>query len=161
MAEKRKFGQKGEWYVAIQFLLFVVIFLAPVALPELVTWPSPLDSLGLGLGVILLGLGGLIAMFGVLSLGRNLTAVPYPKDEANLVESGAYRYVRHPIYSGIIIGSLGWALSTNSLLTLFFSVVLFLFFDIKSRREEQWLVEKYENYPDYQRRVRKLIPLIY
>ena len=161
MSDKHKFGQRGEWYVAFQLLLFVAIFLSPLALPDWVDWPNPLDNVGLVLGLILLGAGGLIAMFGVLSLGRNLTAVPYPKEEANLVESGAYRYVRHPIYSGIIIGSFGWALLTNSLFALFLSAVLFLFFDIKSRREEQWLVEKYENYPDYQRRVRKLIPLIY
>jgi protein-S-isoprenylcysteine O-methyltransferase Ste14 len=161
MPNKQKFGQRGEWYVAIQFLLFILIFLEPLALPEIVQWPPPLDLLGIGMGVILLGAGGLIAMFGVLSLGRNLTAVPYPKDEAKLVEDGAYRYVRHPIYGGIIIGSFGWGLLTNSILALVLSVVLFLFFDIKSRREEQWLAEKYTNYSDYQRRVRKLIPLIY
>jgi len=100
-------------------------------------------------------------MFGVLSLGSNLTAVPYPKEEAVLVVSGAYRFVRHPIYSGIILGSLGWSLLTNSLLALFLTLVLFIFFDVKSRREEQWLKDKYTNYPSYQKQVRKLIPLIY
>ena len=100
-------------------------------------------------------------LVGVLSLGQNLTAVPYPKEDAVLVESGVFRIVRHPIYSGIILGSLGWGLLTNSLLALFLTLVLFIFFDIKSRREEQWLSDKYADYPAYQARVRKLIPLIY
>jgi len=69
--------------------------------------------------------------------------------------------VRHPIYSGIILGSFGWGLLNNSLLTLLLALILFIFFDIKSRREEQWLSEKYVNYSTYQARVRKLIPLIY
>ncbi len=161
MKTKRKWGQRGEWYVTIQFLLFILIFLVPLALPKLVDWASPWAEIGIGLGFILLGAGGLLAMAGVLSLGSSLTAVPYPKDEATMVESGAYRFVRHPIYSGIIMGSIGWGFLTNSFLALLLAVVLFLFFDIKSRREEKWLVEKYENYPDYQQRVHKLIPLIY
>ena len=161
MKKKARWGHRGEWYVAIQFLLFILIFLAPLALPELVEWSKPWDMIATGLGVILLGAGGLMAMFGVLSLGSNLTAVPYPKEEAVLVVSGAYRFVRHPIYSGIILGSLGWSLLTNSLLALFLTLVLFIFFDVKSRREEQWLKDKYTNYPSYQKQVRKLIPLIY
>jgi protein-S-isoprenylcysteine O-methyltransferase Ste14 len=161
MKNKTGWGQRGEWYVVIQFLLFILIFLVPLVIPKLVEWPEPWDVIGLGLGIILLGLGGLLAMAGVLSLGENLTAVPYPKEKATLVESGAYRYVRHPIYSGILVGSLGWGLLTNSLLALLFTLVLFLLFDVKSRREEQWLAEKYANYTAYQARVRKLIPLIY
>jgi protein-S-isoprenylcysteine O-methyltransferase Ste14 len=161
MKNKTGWGQRGEWYVVIQFLLFILIFLVPLVIPKLVEWPEPWDVIGLGLGIILLGLGGLLAMAGVLSLGQNLTAVPYPKEKATLVESGAYRYVRHPIYSGILVGSLGWGLLTNSLLALLFTLVLFLLFDVKSRREEQWLAEKYANYTAYQARVRKLIPLIY
>ena len=67
----------------------------------------------------------------------------------------------HPIYSGVILGSFGWGLMNNSLLTLLLVLILFVFFDLKSRREERWLSEKYANYVTYQVRVRKLIPLIY
>jgi protein-S-isoprenylcysteine O-methyltransferase Ste14 len=117
--------------------------------------------IGIGFGVVLGLIGSFIALAGVLSLGQNLTAVPYPKEDAALVESGAFRFVRHPIYSGIILGSLSWGLLTNSLLALLLTLVLFIFFDVKSRREEQWLSEKYAGYAAYQARVRKLIPLIY
>jgi protein-S-isoprenylcysteine O-methyltransferase Ste14 len=105
--------------------------------------------------------GAFTALAGVLSLGQNLTAVPYPKEDAVMVESGAFRFVRHPIYCGIIFGALGWGFINNSLLALLLALALFLLFDKKSRREEQWLTEKYANYTAYQARVRKLIPLIY
>lgn len=161
MKRKPRWGQRGEWYVVIQFLLFALIFFLPLLGPKLVEWPNPWDVIGVGLGVVLGLTGVLIALFGVLSLGQNLTAVPYPKEDAELVESGAFRIVRHPIYSGIILGAFGWGLLTNSLLALLLSVALFIFFDVKSRREELWLCDKYANYPAYQTRVRKLIPFIY
>lgn len=158
---KPRWGQRGEWYVAIQFLLFALLFFVPLLAPKLVKWPNPWNMIATGLGVALVLIGGLLVLAGILSLGRNLTAVPYPKEDAVLVESGAFRFVRHPIYSGIILGSLGWGLLTNSLLTLLLALVLFIFLDVKSRREEQWLCEKYAGYTVYQARVRKLIPLIY
>jgi protein-S-isoprenylcysteine O-methyltransferase Ste14 len=96
-----------------------------------------------------------------VSLGTNLTAVPHPKDNATLVQSGAYKFVRHPIYSGIILAGIGFAFVTNGTLTFLYVLILFLFFDIKSRREEQWLAEKYSDYHDYQKRVKKLIPFVY
>jgi len=161
MRTKSKFGQRGEWYVAFQILLFALIFFTPFLGPKTLDWPKPWDMIGIGLGIVLILIGALTALAGVLSLGRNLTAVPYPKEDAVLVESGAFRFVRHPIYSGIIMGSFGWGFLNNSLLTLLLALILFVFFDIKSRREEKWLSEKYSDYTKYQARVRKLIPLIY
>lgn len=161
MPEKQKWGKRGEWYVVIQFFLFAAVFFLPWVTPDLGHWPEPWNLIGTGLGLLLAGVGLLLALAGVISLGRSLTAVPYPKEDASLVEHGPFKVVRHPIYSGIIMGSLGWGLATNSLITLLMALLLFLFFDIKSRREEQWLQEKYTSYSDYQSRVRKLIPLIY
>ncbi len=161
MNTNKKWGQRGEWYVVVQFILFGLIFFAPLVIPTMIPWPAPLDTIGVIIGGMLAVFGGFMAVAGVLNLGKNLTAVPHPKDDAVFVAHGAYRLVRHPIYSGLIFGAVGWAFWQNSLLTLLLSLVLLLFFDIKSRREEKWLVEKYPAYPDYQRRVRKLIPLVY
>ena len=97
MSANSRWGQRGEWYVAIQFVLFALIFFSPLLIPNLIEWPDPWDKIGVVLGVALGLIGGLIALAGVLSLGRNLAAVPYPKEDAVLVESGAFRIVRHPI----------------------------------------------------------------
>lgn len=154
-------GPRGEWYVVLQFGLFALVGLGPKALPGLPRWPVPWSTLGLAAGLLLLAAGGLLALWGVYSLGRNLTAVPHPKEDATFVENGAYALVRHPIYSGIILGSLGWAMLNASTLTLLYAAILFIFFDIKTRREERWLDRKFSEYASYQQRSRKLIPFIY
>jgi protein-S-isoprenylcysteine O-methyltransferase Ste14 len=77
------------------------------------------------------------------------------------VETGPYGWVRHPIYSGLILAAFGWALIAQGWLTLLWAVVLLVFFDIKSRREERWLMARFPAYASYRKRVRKLIPLIY
>lgn len=154
-------GPRGEGYVVIQFILFGVVFFAPETLPVLPAWPQPWATLGVVVGLLLGGIGALLIGAGLLSLGQNLTAVPHPKENATLVERGPYRWVRHPIYSGICIGAFGWALLQNGWLTLLYALVLFLFFDVKSRREEKWLATKFSEYKSYQQRVSKLLPFIY
>jgi len=154
-------GERGEWYVVVQGLLFLVVALGPQEAFGLTRWGPPFGSATFLPGLALMGAGGLLGLAGLLNLGRNLTPLPHPKDDAELVETGAYSFVRHPIYSGLIMAALGWALSVASPLTLLYAVSLFLFFDIKSRREEQWLSAKFPRYAEYQRRVRKLIPFIY
>jgi len=105
--------------------------------------------------------GALLAGAGTLSLGRNLTPLPHPKEGARLVETGAYRLVRHPIYGGIVLLAYGWGLCARSWLPLGYATLVFIFLDLKSRREERWLIEKYSGYAGYRKRTRKLIPFIY
>ncbi len=154
-------GERGEWYVVVQFLLFGIIFAAPLVTRTWSGWEAPWDAAGRVLGILLMGLGGLLALGGLGSLGRNLAVVPHPKEDAALVEYGAYKIVRHPIYSGVVLGACGWALLMNSVITLLLALVLLLFFDFKSRREEKWLAAKFEGYAAYQLRVRKLLPYLY
>jgi protein-S-isoprenylcysteine O-methyltransferase Ste14 len=154
-------GARGEWYVVVQVGLFLLVVFGPRTWPGWPAWVAPFTWLGWMLGLLIGALGGLLALAGVFGLGTNLTAVPHPKDDAVLVTTGPYSFVRHPIYSGLIFAALGWALLVNGWLTLAYTLILFIFFDIKSRREEQWLREKYADYAAYQQRVHKLIPFIY
>jgi len=154
-------GERGEWYVVVQFIFFAVIFAAPFLTSAWSGWAAPWNRVGQIVGALLIGAGGLLAVAGLLSLGNNLAAVPHPKDDATLIEQGPYKFVRHPIYSGIILGALGWGLFMNSWFTILLALLLFLFFDIKSRREEKALSAKFSAYPAYQQRVRKLLPYLY
>ena len=145
----------------MQGVLFIVILVAPW-MAAARDFPLSASSGALRIaGAIVIAAGALIAVAGALSLGRNLTPLPHPIDSATLVEGGAYKLVRHPIYSGLCLAAIGWALWCNSVITLLCAAVLFLFFDIKSRREERWLMERFANYADYRRRVKKLIPFLY
>lgn len=154
-------GPRGEWYVVGQVALFLLLLFGPRTGSDWPTWTFPYTWLASVGGGVLLMLGGLLTLAGIFRLGPNLTPVPYPKDKATLVETGPYQLVRHPIYSGAIFMAFGWALWVHGWLTLLYSLMLFLFFDLKSRREEQWLKEKFPRYTAYQERVRKLIPFVY
>jgi len=154
-------GPNGEWYVVIQIILFLFVAFGPVSLPGWPAWTGSWRIISIIVGLIVGALGGLLVLGGLVSLGSNLTAVPRPKEGAHMVEHGAYHWVRHPIYSGIIFGAFGLGLLRGGWLGLFYGLILFIFFDIKSRREEKWLREKYDNYEAYQNRICKLIPFLY
>ncbi|MCB9431314.1 MAG: isoprenylcysteine carboxylmethyltransferase family protein [Ardenticatenaceae bacterium] len=154
-------GPRGEGYVVIQFLLFALVAFGPETAPGLPRWSAPWSTVGVWLGLAIGLVGAGLVLAGLLWLGRNLTAVPHPKADSTLVQSGAYAIVRHPIYSGIILGAFGLGLLKASTLVILYALILFLFFDIKSRREEQWLAAKFSDYAQYQQRVRKLIPFVY
>ena len=154
-------GQRGEWYVIAQFALFLLIVLGPRTVAGLPSWPTTLLGFSSVVGIVLLVLGGLVSLVAVLHLGSNLTPLPHPKEGATLVVTGMYRFVRHPIYLGVILMAFGFALLIQGWLTLFEALALAVFFDIKSRREEVWLAEHFPDYAAYQQRVRKLIPFIY
>jgi protein-S-isoprenylcysteine O-methyltransferase Ste14 len=152
-------GARGEGYVGVQIALFALVVFGPRT--GGLAWTFPYTFLGSIGGALLILTGGLLAVAGIFKLGPNLAAVPYPKDQATLVETGPYRLVRHPIYSGGILMAFGWAFWVHGWLTIGYAIILMVFFDVKSRREEQWLQEKFPGYNAYQKRVRKLIPLIY
>jgi protein-S-isoprenylcysteine O-methyltransferase Ste14 len=153
-------GARGEWYVAAQLLLMAIVFFGPRTLAALPAWPAPIAAIARFAGAALMLAGGALLLAGVLRLGSALTPLPYPKPDAALVQSGPYRLVRHPMYAGGIALAFGWALVVHGWLTLAYATVLLVFLDIKSAREERWLVEKFPDYADYRRRVRKLIPFI-
>ena len=154
-------GTHGEWYVVMQIALIVLVFFGPRNFPSWSSSAAQFTWLGsIGGGAILLA-GILLLAVAIFRLGPNLTAVPYPKDDGMLIETGPYRLVRHPMYCGGILIAFGWSLLIHGWLTLGYAIIMLVFFDVKSRREEQWLKEKFPGYGEYQRRVRKLIPFVY
>ena len=154
-------GSRGEWYLVIQACLFLLLAFGPRSCAEMAGHDRPYAEVVSTTGGMLLLAGMLLAATGVLNLGKNLTPLPHPKEHATLVVSGAYRIVRHPIYSGITFMAFGWSLWLNSWLTAGYALTLFAFFDIKSRREERLLTAKFPEYAAYRARVRKLIPYVY
>jgi protein-S-isoprenylcysteine O-methyltransferase Ste14 len=150
---------RGEWYVVIQAILLALVLAAPAF--DRAAWGEPWSMASLGFGDLLLIAGIILGVGGLVRLGHNLTPLPHPKKDATLVEGGVYSLVRHPIYVGLVLASLGWGLLWRSPATLALAALLLVFFDIKSRREELWLVRAFPRYEAYQRRVKKLIPFVY
>jgi protein-S-isoprenylcysteine O-methyltransferase Ste14 len=154
-------GARGEWYVVAQVFLFAFVALGPPNWPGAGPWPPRWSLVASAVGVALVVAGAALALGGVARLGAYLTPLPYPRQGAPLRRTGAYAIVRHPIYGGLVIAFFGWGLVRNGVLTLIYALVTLVFFDVKSRLEERWLCERYPDYADYQRRVKKLIPWVY
>jgi protein-S-isoprenylcysteine O-methyltransferase Ste14 len=155
-------GKRGEYLVVLQGLLLLGFILLPIyRLPELKIESSLLLNISWCISA-LLGSGGLIFIIkGFLDLGKNLTPLPYPKEDGELVQTGVYKIVRHPLYSGIILMALAWTIFQLSGSHLIATVILLVFFDIKSNQEEIWLNEKYPDYSEYCQQVKKLLPWLY
>ena len=151
-------GPRGEGWVVIQFVLLAVVAVSGLAGPA---WAGAARLATTVLGAVLVALGLLLAFRGLMDLRDALTPLPHPRDGASLVDTGAYRLVRHPIYGGIIVGAAGYGRLMASPLTLAGAALLLGFFRVKSAREELWLDTSYPGYAAYRARTRRLVPFIY
>jgi protein-S-isoprenylcysteine O-methyltransferase Ste14 len=154
-------GTRGEGYVVAQLGLLALVFFGSRGWRGAPAWPDGAARVASIGGIALLAAGIALALTGIVSLGRNLTAVPRPKPGATLVERGPYRFVRHPMYAGAVLASFGWALVSHGWLTLVYAGLILAFFDLKARREERWLGLELPGYAGYAKRVRRLIPFVY
>jgi methanethiol S-methyltransferase len=154
-------GRRGEGYVVVQLGLIALVLFGPRTWPGLPEWPTGVAQAGLPAGIALIALGVGVIVAGIIALGRNLAAVPRPKQGATLVERGPYRVVRHPMYSGAILIAFGWALAVHGTLSLAYACMVVVFLAAKIAREESWLREEVAGYVDYARRVRRLVPFVY
>lgn len=143
---------RGNLLVVIQFVLLAIILFFPGgnlwAVPQWLGWTA-----------MALTFGGLfIAVFGIFGLGQSLTANPVPKERSELKTGGLYARMRHPIYSGLMVMSVGLTISSQSLVSLISCILLFVLFMIKARFEEKLLLATYPAYSAYAARVGRFIP---
>ncbi len=133
-------------------MLIIGILLTPTS----DAWPLPgwlalfataLTWLGLGLG-----------LWAILVFGRGVTPSPMPSHKARLQTRGPYRWIRHPMYTGVIVLMAGSAIGRRSWIAAGLWVLLLLFFLAKLRWEEQRLVEHYPGYHSYRMSVPALVP---
>lgn len=155
------FGPRGEGWVVAQFALIAVI--AGLGFRDLqVHGPAhPWGPAATILGAAALVAGALVAALGAWELRASLSPFPRPVTGAALVESGVFRLIRHPIYSGLVLAAVGWAVLTGSVLALIAAGALFLVLDGKSRREEDWLASAHPGYGAYRARSKRLLPWFY
>lgn len=116
-------------------------------------------------GVLSAVAGGILVMMGVvvaalagMRLGPNLTPLPIPKAEGELITGGFYRHVRHPIYSGVLLAAAGVVVFQASLAHIIGLVLLWAVLTAKAVGEEKMLAEKHEGYTEYAARTGRFFP---
>jgi protein-S-isoprenylcysteine O-methyltransferase Ste14 len=143
----------GWSFVAVQ----VVLLGALIFLPGSDDWPTPQWLRTLGTVVNVLGFA--LVIVAALGLGSSLTATPVPKESGKLETGGLYRFVRHPIYTGVFMIVVALVATSGSWLHLAIGVVTMAFFSVKARWEEQRLRLEYPEYDAYARSTGRFVPV--
>ncbi|MCX6179387.1 MAG: isoprenylcysteine carboxylmethyltransferase family protein [Chlorobiales bacterium] len=155
-------GKRGEYLVIFQFILFFGFIFLPV-------YPDFFDT-GLFKNLTAIRWTILIATWipafflgslGAYNIKKYLTPLPYPVEDNQLVTTGMYALVRHPLYSSILFAAFGWTFFTMSFSHFCLTLVGFIFFNYKASREERWLIQRHPEYTDYAQRVKRFIPWVY
>lgn len=112
-----------------------------------------------GVGLCLAGFG--FAFWARVHLGRNWGMPMSLRQGHELVTSGPYAYVRHPIYSGIMLAMMGTALAVN-IVWLILLPAYFAYFIFSARTQEKMMLAQFpDTYPAYRHRTKMLIPLVF
>ena len=138
--------------LAVQLGLLAAIFLLPPG--DAWTTPSWLRTVARVLEI----LGLVVLGIGLLNLGRSATPLPTPVQGGELRSTGLYRYVRHPIYSGVMALAVGSAITSGSVVIASAALALVGWLAIKARWEERRLSARYPDYAAYAARTPRFIP---
>lgn len=130
-----------------------------VVLPAGDLWARSVGSIALAVVLIMVGI--VVAVLGGVRLGPALTPLPIPKDGAELVTSGVYRFVRHPIYTGVLSAALGLVVLGASAGHIVGWLALLVVLSLKASGEEVMLAQRHEGYPAYRKTSGRLLPRIF
>ncbi len=144
---------KGRVFVGVQAALLAALVLVPRWAD---TWALPGWTVVVGWAIAIAGAAVALAAFP--QLGSALTPLPEPRSDAELTTGGLYRWVRHPIYSGVLAMGWGWTVAHPSWATVGAVVALTALFSAKARYEEGLLVERYPGYAAYAASTPRFVP---
>lgn len=149
------FRERGGWWVAAQLALMLPAVVIGPWLGEHATGAMR----WIANGVLACGLA--LIVWSRVALGKSFTAFPRPVDGGSQAAGGPYRYVRHPMYTGVALSLAGWALMFQSVPVAALGAATAVLLDAKARREEAWLAAVYPGYAEYKSRTRKFMPWLY
>lgn len=119
------------------------------------------NELVLTIGFIMFLVGLALAVWARLYLGKNWGMPMTQKQEPELVTSGPYQYIRHPIYSGILLAALGSAFDVSIYWLLVF-IIFAVYFTYSAVVEEKLMIKQFPKvYPSYKNKTKMLIPFVF
>lgn len=122
----------------------------------------PDSAIFLWIGLFTTTAGVMFAIWARLALGRNWSGIATIKQEHELIRTGPYALVRHPIYTGITLAVLGTIIFDGEIRSIVLIVVMLSILILKMRVEEQFMCEQFGSaYVSYQKETRALVPFIW
>jgi protein-S-isoprenylcysteine O-methyltransferase Ste14 len=163
---KKSLTKRGPWWIIWRAIaaLFVILFVHYNKSGALSFFRFSFQSFFSFVipGSILAALGLFGAVWARINLGRNWSGYVTYKEGQTLVTTGPYKYIRHPIYTSMILMFIGTILYYGSLFVSIFLIILGITFILRTRKEEEIMIRLFgEKYTDYMKRTKRLIPLIY
>jgi protein-S-isoprenylcysteine O-methyltransferase Ste14 len=159
---KRTVKKSGGWILRLIFYTVIVLFIyLQKNIPFLATslWLKT-PAIYISTDVITF-IGLLLMLWARTTLGKNWSANIVIKEEHKLITSGPYKYIRHPIYSGLILMVLGVVLYIDTLGWLVFFIIFFFGARYKAQKEERLLESHFSNaYSEYKKHTKYLIPFV-
>lgn len=136
--------------VVIQFaLIALVMFTGPL-------WPTHWGLQGM------MVMGGVIGLWAFLAMGLgNIRAFPEIPQHGRFVVHGPYRWVRHPMYTSVLVITLAWMVEHPLPFRMALWVGLLMILLVKLRYEESLLIERFPEYDAYRRQAKRLIPFVW
>ena len=146
-------------YAIPVFLGFTLLLSSRIEIPVLQTRILPKTAPLQIAGLVLTVAGMAFAVWARVYLGSNWSSAPMVKQGHELIRSGPYRLVRHPIYTGLLTSSVGTLLVNGKVRAVIGVVLIYVAFVIKSRIEEEFMVRTFgAEYEDYRRTTAAIIP---
>ena len=135
-----------------------------IAFPKLAFWNRPViphfPSALLGGAVICIS-GLYVTLWARWTLAGNWSSDVTFKEGHELIKSGPYRFVRHPIYTGLLMMCLGTAIDNGKLRCFLGTMIVTVGFWIKLKQEERLMLRHFpDQYPAYQKQVKALVPFL-
>jgi len=115
------------------------------------------------IGIVIVVIGVLFAIWARFALGSNWSGhIATVKENHELIQSGPYALVRHPIYTGFFFGMIGTALTLGMVINFLGVIVGLTAFLIRVKMEERIMTKEFPNdYPNYKQKVKALIPFVW
>jgi len=138
-----------------------LLFSFPNRFPRLGQHVFPISGTTFLIGTLILIVGLLFSVWARVALGTNWSATVTVKQDHELIESGPYHWVRHPIYTGILAGFIGSAIAQDRWTSFLAVALVFAGFWFKLLREEAWMRETFgDRYAAYSQHTARLIPFV-
>ena len=148
-------------HMAIMVAAFLLLFFARLSVGPLAWRFVPESPLIAWTGFVVTAVGCAFAIWARLLLGGNWSSSVTVKRDHRLIRKGPYTIVRHPIYTGLLLGLLGTALALGEVRGLVGLALAFIGWRMKSRIEEGFMTAEFgAEYTEYQRQVKALIPFV-